>query len=48
MSQTENIIDAYPKAKDFLTEEEQLNITDNHMLYSVIEKLLTRIEALER
>ena len=45
MSRENNIIDRYPLTKEFLTEEEQLNICDDHMQYAILEKLLTRIAA---
>jgi len=42
-----DILSQYPKAEAFLSEEEALNISDNHALYAILERLLTRLEALE-
>ncbi len=38
----------YPSAQAFLTDEEATNINDDHTLFAVIDRLLQRIEALER
>ena len=45
---TGDILDNYPRTKAFLSEEEADNVSDNHMLYAVIDRLLERIENLEK
>ena len=45
---TNDILDLYPRTKKFLSQEEADNVSDNHALYAIIDRLLERIEALER